>query len=50
VLANYFLRRIALDPLTARVPVHDHPVRIEHVQRIIRHAADQQAELRLAVT
>ena len=44
VLAEDFRAGIALEAFRARVPVDDIPLGIEHVDRIVGHAFDQQAE------
>src|ERR1700712_2996787 len=49
MLADDFVRQIALDALSTSVPVADNAVGVEHVKRIIRYAADQQAKVPLAV-
>ena len=43
-----FLARVALDPLGPRIPVDDVPVGIEHEDRVIGDAFDQQPEAPLA--
>ena len=48
MLADDLARRIALDALGAVVPSGDDAVRVEHIERIVCHAADQQAELPFA--
>src|SRR3954447_24423795 len=47
--ADDFLRPIALDPLGAEIPAADIAVGIEHVDRIVRDALDEPAELFLAL-
>lgn len=47
--ADDFLRPIALDPLGAEIPTADIAVGIEHVDRIVRDALDEPAELFLAL-
>lgn len=46
---NDFLRSIALDTLGAEIPTADIAVGIEHVDRIVRDALDEPAELFLAL-
>ena len=48
MLADDFFGHVALDPLATGVPVDDDTGRTEHVQRIIRHAADEHPELAFA--
>jgi hypothetical protein len=45
MLPDDFLRQIPLDALSADVPVGDDAVRVQHVKRIVRNAADKQAKL-----
>ena len=45
MLPDDLLRRIAFDALCALIPACDRAVRIQHINRIIGHALDQQAEL-----
>src|SRR6185312_17171530 len=45
MLADDFFRRVALDALRARIPAADLAVRIEHEDRVVRHALYQQTEL-----
>ena len=44
VMADDLLARIALDPFRACVPVHHMTLRIQHVDRVIGNALDQQPE------
>jgi hypothetical protein len=48
VLADDFLGRVALDSLGADVPGDHHAIRIEHEDRVLAHAFDQQPEPLLA--
>src|SRR5438105_9298927 len=48
MLADDFRRRISLQPLRSRIPVHDNAARIEHVDGAILHGFDQEAESALA--
>src|SRR5690606_23781395 len=48
VPADDLLGAVALDALRARIPVGDAPGRIEHEDRIVGDALDQQAEVALA--
>src|ERR1700722_8353351 len=41
--------RIALDPLSARIPTRYTTGRIKHIERIVSHTADEQSEVALAV-
>ena len=43
VLANDFARRVAVNPLRARVPVGDVAFGIEHEDRVVGDALDEQA-------
>ena len=48
MVADDLVRRISLDPLGAGVPIGDDAVRIEHVERMVGDAIDEQAEAALA--
>src|ERR1700761_5041306 len=48
MLADDFFLGVALDALCAGIPAYDYAVRVQHVNRVIADAADQQAELTLA--
>ena len=50
MLSDDFIGRVALDASRAGIPTRDQPIGVEHVERIIGNAGDQQAELPLAVT
>ena len=49
VVSDNLLSRIALCPLGAGIPVHDVPLRIQHIDGVVRHAFDQQPEPLLGV-
>ncbi len=44
MLADDIVGCVALDPLSSRIPVRDAPFRIEHEDRVIGHALDEQPE------
>jgi hypothetical protein len=50
VLADDFARGVALDARGAAVPTDHAAVHVEHEDRIIHHALDQEAELPFALT
>jgi hypothetical protein len=50
MLADDLLGGVALDPLHARIPAGDVPLRVEHVDRIVGDSIDEQAELLVGVT
>src|SRR5215213_11035759 len=50
MLPDDFVCRVAFDALRPRVPVDDHAARIQHEDRVVHHAFDQQAEAALALT
>ena len=39
--------RVALEPLRARVPIHNDPARVQHVDRVVNDAFDKDAETTL---
>src|SRR4029077_9324942 len=45
----HLMRAIALEPLGSRVPAGHDAIRIEHVDRIVHHAVNQQPEPLLAL-
>ena len=45
MLTDDLIRRVSLDPLRTGVPGCDIAARVEHVERVIRHAFDQCAQL-----
>ena len=49
MLADDLLRPVALDAFRAGIPAHDLAVGIEHVDRVVDHALDEQPQLFLAV-
>jgi hypothetical protein len=49
MLADDFVGGIAFEPLSARIPTHDHAARVEHVDGVILDRLDQQAKPALAV-
>src|ERR1700742_846601 len=44
MLTDYLAGRISFDALCTLIPARNHAVRIEHIDRVVRHAFDQQAE------
>ena len=44
-----FIARISLDPLGSRIPVHHMTLRIQHIDRVIGDAFDQQPEAALGI-
>src|SRR3954464_1118462 len=50
MLSDDFIVRVTLDASRAGIPARDQPIGVEHIERIVGHAGDQQAELALAVT
>ena len=49
VMTNDLSARIPLDPFRSRVPVNHMPLRIQHVDRVISNALDQEAEASLGI-
>jgi len=49
MLPDDFVGRIAFDARCARVPARDDAVEVQHVERVVGHAIDEEAELALAV-
>ena len=49
MLPDHLLAGVALDALGAGIPVHDVARGIEHVDRVVGHALDQQAEAPLGL-
>jgi hypothetical protein len=49
VVADDLGRRVTVDPAGAAVPGHDVPAWVEHEDRVVVHAVDEEAEPRLAL-
>ncbi len=49
MIAEDLLAAIALDAFGARVPAADPALQVEHIERVVGHALDQQAQLLLAL-
>ncbi len=45
MLPNNFVGRIALDPLAAAIPARHYAVRIQHVERVVGNAFNQESEV-----
>src|ERR1700744_4067765 len=43
MLADYFLRQVALETLRTRIPAHHDARRVEHIDGVVRYRFDQEA-------
>ncbi|HEY2819254.1 MAG TPA: hypothetical protein VGK44_19200 [Casimicrobiaceae bacterium] len=48
MLTDYFVRLVALDELRSGIPGQNISLRVEHEDRVVSYAFDQQAKRRLA--
>jgi hypothetical protein len=47
MLAQDFLRAVALDALAADIPARDHPRGVQHIERVIGHPLNEEAKITL---